>query len=185
VYDPKAEVTRPAITLPHFDHTEALTGVKVRFVDDHPQGLRYSARPGSRFYLYGLFSLSGHRDTLVILEGEINALSIMQCRPAGVNILSIGSDNFTAAQAAMLTPLVKHHRRVVIWMDEPARSEKVKAAIARVDAERLRSTMIDGKKNDANELLQAGLLADFLSTVLNVECLGIVPHSQCYFDNNA
>lgn len=175
VYDPQAEIKRPAITIPHFDHPEAITGVKVRFVDDHPQGQRYTARPGSKFYLYGLFEITGAADTLLILEGEINALSVMQCRPARVNTLSIGSDNFTEAQAALLKPLATCHRRVMIWTDEPAKSEKVKTAIAKVEAERLKSPMIDGRKHDANELLQAGILSDFISTILNVECLGIVP----------
>jgi hypothetical protein len=178
VYDHQTEIKRPAITIPHFDQSEAITGIKIRFIDELARlnpDRRYSARGRSKFYLYGLYGLNSAAGDLLLMEGEINALSVMQCHPAGFNVLSIGSDNFTEAQAALLRPLAALHKRVTIWTDDPAKSEPIKAALSHLEAQRLQSPMIEGKKYDANQLLQAGLLADFLSTVLNVECLGIKP----------
>jgi hypothetical protein len=43
-----------------------------------------------------------------------------------------------------------------------------------INAQLLQSPMISSHKWDANEMLKAGLLADFLSRQLSVDCLGVI-----------
>ena len=160
VYDPKAKRNRPAIVIPHFDNSFMVTAVKLRFVDKDPAGLRYVARKGSKPIFYGMHNAFDHHETLYIVEGELNAISIMQCVFEGASVLSFGSETITHAQRALLPTLAKNYQRVIIWTDKGEKAIEAQAAIGR-KCVLLKSP--NGK--DANDLLVAGVLHDFIQKV--------------------
>ncbi len=161
---------RMAITLPwyYMDATrEIITGIKYRFVDGDPGGQRYTAAAGSVFVLYGAWSARKTDHTVMFLEGEINALSLWQCLPRGVTVLSIGSQS--GGRPEVIAKVAARYKRVFFWCDEADKTREYKKMIAQ-DATGIQSPTIDGAKYDANTLLLAGQLPDFITQVLKVEC---------------
>ena len=172
VYDPKAGRKRPALSIPWYyidAQREVITAIKYRFIDEDPNGLRYTSAPGSIPVLYGLWDAQKTDKTLLLVEGEINALSLWQCRPQDTTVLSIGSDS--GGREDVLQTLANLYQYVFIWCDDPARTAKYKAMITK-PAKGLQSPIIEGRKIDANNLLQAGKLCDFIRHVLKVNCEG-------------
>ena len=168
VYDPKAGRKRPALSIPWYNaQREVITAIKYRFIDEDPNGLRYTSAPGSIPVLYGLWDAQKTDKTLLLVEGEINALSLWQCRPQDTTVLSIGSEG--GGREDILQKLADLYQSVFIWCDDPARTAKYKAMI-RKPAKGLQSPIIEGRKIDANNLLQAGKLSDFIRHVLKVDC---------------
>ena len=168
VFDPRVKHYRPAISIPWHDN-ETITAIKYRFIDDLAN-LRFFAHGGSTMILFGLnaTSLKGAIQTLILVEGEFNSMSIDQiARPLllGLDTLSFGSD--TNTHEDMLRHVVKDYQRVIVWADDP---EKSKAIQARLDhpALGLCSPVIDGKKHDANELLKMGILGEFLQETIQI-----------------
>lgn len=167
-YDPKLKRRRPAILLPHYDRklmNVTISGIKYRFINDAPAGLRYMAKRGSKFHLYGLWGLTSKAKTLLLSEGEFNALSVKQVNRE-IDVLSIGSDGFTTAQKRMLEILITKYPNLYIWTDEHKNAERIRTAIKRPDAKLIRSPILQNKKYDANQLLQDGVLKDFLENIL-------------------
>ena len=172
IFDPKAKCTRPAILLPWFDFDHShyvVTAVKYRFIDENPNGLRYLSRRGSMPLLFGLWDALPEHHTLLIVEGEINALSIWQCIASGVSCVSFGSES--GVRTGILKQLTRMYRRAFVWADDPKRAGEIRAAIGQ-QVHALRSPKIDGVKWDANRMLQERVLMDFLSQELCVPCLG-------------
>ena len=161
VCDPKAKVYRPAIVIPHLDNCWKLTAVKLRLIDDSPQGFRYISRKGSKPLLWGLHTTFDKHETLVLVEGELNAISIRHCIPVGVSILSFGSENLTPAQVALLPILARKYERVIVWTDKGEKAREAQTAIGK-RCELLKSPY----GQDANDLLKAGLLAEFMKGIL-------------------
>jgi hypothetical protein len=96
--------------------------------------------------------------TLVVCEGEINALSLWQVAHATrVHVLSLGSES------AQLTPamaqLAQRYGQVLTWADKELVAQRLMRALP--GAVGIKSP--GGK--DANDLHQAGLLGGFLATV--------------------
>jgi hypothetical protein len=171
-YDPKVKRNRPAIVLPWLDMDaggEVITAVKYRFIDHDPGGLRYTSLAGSMPLLFGLWDAIESDSTLLLVEGEINALSLWQCRPRGVTVLSFGSEG--GGRADVLQAIAKKYRRVMVWCDDAARTRQYQAMLAR-PCEKIQSLIVDGEKLDANSLLQKGELHNFIAHVLGVACLG-------------
>ena len=168
-YDPRAKRNRPALVLPWWDANYQIAAVKLRFVDADPDGLRYIALKGSKPILYGLnYAIPTHH-TLLLVEGEINALSVWQVEPVGVTVLSIGSEGGAGgAGADILRAVAAHYRRVFVWLDDADKAQAARALVPGSQA--LRSPNIDGVKWDANQMLQARALDSFLSRVLAVRC---------------
>lgn len=161
-YDPTLKRERPALWIPYVSGDE-LTGVKFRFVDDDPQGLRYTSARGSQagLYLpYGTLLASG---TLVVVEGELNALSIQQEFPK-LDCVSIGSQTVTERVRDQLRAIVQFYDRVLLWVDEPTKAEELKQTLP--DAQVVTSPVADGAKLDANALLQQGILVEFVRNLL-------------------
>jgi DNA primase len=174
LFDPKANCRRPAIVIPWFDLDPlrfVLTAVKYRFIDENPNGLRYMSRRGSVPVLFGLWDALPENHTLVLVEGEINALSIWQCLPAGVTCVSFGGE--AAVRARILKVFASQYPRVFVWADDPKRAKDLRSAIGQ-KVHALRSPDSGGVKWDANKMLQAGNLAPFVSEILGVRCLGMV-----------
>ena len=164
-YDTKARRNRPGISIPWFDgeiEDNQITALKIRFVDNDTCGSRYSALKGSVPVLYGLWSVLPESDTLVLVEGELNAISILQLHLNRTAVVSIGSD--TTAPNEILRILGRNFKRILVWLDSPAKSVELQKNIPGSNA--IQSPISDGKKWDANQMLQEGLLKEFIEKVL-------------------
>lgn len=105
--------------------------------------------------------------TLVLCEGEMNAMSIWQVANGWQwDILSLGSESQKPSAAAV--SFAARYSRVIIWMDKPAIARQLMSQVPGSFA--VNSPMIDGKALDANDLLQAGQLGEFLSEVRLRSC---------------
>ena len=100
--------------------------------------------------------------TLVLCEGELNAISIwQQCHEWNWDVLSLGSESAKLTPAAI--DYANRFERVIIWMD---RTEIVKLLMHEVKgAYGVNSPKFGDKKRDANDMLMDGRLAEFLATV--------------------
>jgi hypothetical protein len=97
--------------------------------------------------------------TLVLCEGEINAMSIWQeMEPCNWDVLSLGSESQKLSAAAL--SFAERYGRVIIWMDNPEMAKRVMSQIAGSVA--ISSPVIDDRQIDANIMLQTGELLDFL-----------------------
>jgi hypothetical protein len=173
-YDQIGKVKRPAIVIPWLDLGDTVTAVKYRFIDELGRSdikRRFTAKGGSLPNLFGLQHILDSDKTLLFVEGELNAISVLQTLPRGVSVVSSGGD--TNGNAALLRTLAGHYRRVVIWADEPSKAREIRDRMNRPEARILKSPVIDGVKYDANQMLQAGLLMEFIQLELSAECLGI------------
>jgi hypothetical protein len=171
-YDPKVKRKRPAIVLPWLDMDsggEVITAVKYRFMDEDSEGLRYTSLARSMPLLFGLWDVIESDSTLLLVEGELNALSLWQCRPRGVTVLSFGSEG--GGREAVLRAVAQKYQRVFVWCDDAARTKQYQAMLAR-PCEKIQSLQVYGEKLDANSLLQKGELQNFIVHFLGVECLG-------------
>jgi hypothetical protein len=167
-YDPKTKAKRPAIVIPWLDMGDVITAVKYRFIDDRGKDNRFCMLGGSMPYLYGLRDILASDKTLLFVEGELNAVSVLQTRPAGVSVVSGGSEG--NGNAALLQALAKHYNRAVIWTDEADTARKIRERMNRPDAKLLKSPQLDGVKYDANEMLCNGVLMEFISAELQTTC---------------
>jgi DNA primase len=130
VYDPQAGRSRDAIVLPWTTKADReIIAIKYRFMDNEPAGLRYISARGSMPTLFGGWDVIGHENTLLLVEGEINALSLWQCRPRGVAVLSFGGE--TNGRAETLLPLTTEYQNIFIWCDEAQRSKDYETMLSR------------------------------------------------------
>ena len=157
----------PALILPWVD-ADIATGVKYRFLTGAQRYKSWGAYMGSfALNVFGRHVLGGAYDTLLMTEGELNAVSCWQAVKAaglsGVDVVSIGSDSVPDGPA--LLELAGDFRRVVAWLDKPEKAAVVRSILpgARVGKSPQDD---DGAKLDANELLKRGALADFLRAIL-------------------
>jgi len=167
VYDPKLKVKRPAVCIPHLDGKLNLSGIKYRFCAPNPGGLRYSAHRGSRPLLYGLEGLLPMHHSLLVVEGELNQLSLLQVlskhagSQPGISVVSPGSEGLNPIQVARLRQVTRRYRQLIVWMDKAAVTRQVARLI------QLPCRMLCSPKGlDANDLLQAGLLWRYLEVAV-------------------
>lgn len=165
--NPDSGAMQPAIVLPWYSGGK-LTAIKYRFLKAECGKQKMSSYTGSRFKdrLYGGHAFAYHGEPqdqqaardLLICEGELNAVSIWQAHSqCGIDTLSLGSESAKLPDAFI--PHAQKYARVLIWMDE---GEKARDAMKKLPgAHGIRSP----KAQDANDLLQAGLLAAFLTMV--------------------
>lgn len=171
---------RPAIAIPYLDIGEVVTAVKYRFIDERSRtdkGARFAMMAGSLPCLFGLQNIMQSDRTLLFVEGELNAVSVLQVLPRGLSVVSAGSDS--NGNADILRALAWRYEQVVIWMDDPLKATLHKGHIGR-DAKLLQSPIVDGVKWDANEMLKAGMLGDFIERQLSAECLGEQPERALF-----
>lgn len=167
-YHPTRCEKAPAIMIP-WAGKGIVKAVQYRFLD--ATGGRFTQKPGGERTIYGADLISGTWDTLIAVEGELNAVSIWQAlvilcerthrrELTQADIVSYGSESATAAAI----DLAGRYRRVIMWADKAERTRAILSALPR--AEGLKSPMIDGQKADANRLLQMGRLPDLLDALL-------------------
>lgn len=160
-WQPVRREALPAITIPWFAADGALQAVQYRFfgpgISRHE---RFGQKAGGQRTLFGLPLLAG-RETLIITEGELNAISCWQVAHDWADVVSIGSQD-NARQGSVLETLkqaVMPYRQVIVWLDERER------ALTLVDQIAPDGVAIWSENGlDANDLLQRGLLAARLTT---------------------
>jgi len=163
----------PAVAMPWRSNSAGTYAVRFRFLE--PQGeFRLTALPGSQFSgkLFGGQALprscfepleSGQKSaeslcTLLIVEGEINAMSCHQVAgETRLDVLSVGSESADLSPAGK--EFANRYRRVLIWADKPEVAQRLMWTLP--GSYGVRSP--NGK--DANDLLRDGLLGGFLATV--------------------
>jgi hypothetical protein len=154
----------PAITLPWFGADGALQAIQYRFfgpgIARHD---RFGQKAGGQRTLFGLHHL-GNRATLIVTEGELNAISCWQVAQSWADVLSIGSqENVRQARVSeALQSITLPYRRIIAWLDERELALTVVDRIAPFNG-----TAIWSEHDlDANDLLQRGLLATRLTNAM-------------------
>ncbi len=162
----RRRVGRAAMTIPYLRHdTDELMAVRYRRID--PQADRYINEPGSACVLHGLHMLDLNATTLIVTEGEFNAISIWQAgHDLGVAVVSIGSQSPGDATLHAVASLSKKYERCVVWCDEPATALKVRGVISSPRVLPLQSPKPNNTKIDANIMLQQQVLRPFLERKL-------------------
>lgn len=160
----KAGKTMPALWVPW--QNKRVAAIQYRFIDvakDNAGADRFGQMRGGTRYLFGLQHCQeagpGELGTLFLVEGELNAVSIFQSifGQYAADVLSFGpKNNITAHNAGMIASVASRYRHVVVWADEPADALSALGTIPH--AVPVQSPEIDGKRRDANDLLQMSML---------------------------
>jgi phage/plasmid primase-like uncharacterized protein len=165
----EGKVNAPAICLPWYASGK-LVGIRHRFLTEQ-SGTKLAAEFGSQFSgrLFGGQGLpewvtmpigDGNKSvqslcTLVICEGEINAMSIWQAAgDTNVHVLSLGSES--AKLNSAMIGFAKRYGTVIVWADRAEVARNLQAEIPAANS----ITSPNGK--DANDLLRDGLLGAVL-----------------------
>lgn len=163
----------PAVWLPW--RNRQISALQFRFLTDD-KSLRFGQLAGGERFLFGLQHLieagpdaaPGRLANLLLVEGEINALSLWQTIEDGrypADVVSFGPQaNIRNHQVQRLAAAIaRRYKRVIVWADEPD------AALAGLGAlpPALRSLAVRSPNGrDANVLLVAGALDDVLFGLL-------------------
>lgn len=168
---------QPAIAMPWY-RGDRLTAIRWRFLQ--PGGSqKITSQPGSRFggQLFGgqalptWVRLPVEPDTkpcealctLVLCEGEINAMSIWQvAHDTRLHVLSLGSETAHLPDGAV--KLAGRYGRVIVWMDKPEVAKRLMGQVPGAYG------IASPGGQDANDLLQAGTLWDVLCEVRRKAC---------------
>lgn len=157
----------PALLIPW--QNRQITAVQYRFIDvakEDKTADRFGQLKGGARLLFGLqncFSLPDYKPhSLVIVEGEINAVAMAQSiRDMGlpVDVVSFGPQVNIGNQATVNTiaKVTPKYRHVIVWADEP---EAARAALDNLPTSTLAVRSPNGL--DANDLLQAGQLDEVI-----------------------
>lgn len=151
------------IVIPWYAEDGRITHIQYRFVDG--QGQRYgkfkypknSSGHGGEAILYRL--PMRNTDTLILVEGEINALSIWQA--TDYDVASFGSQSVTAATKQAIADLAQRYDRVLVWADKP----NIAAELTTLMNGRAKAIQ-SPKGKDANDLLKLGMLSTFIERML-------------------
>lgn len=179
---------QPAVVMPWM-RSGRIVAARYRFLDTHrykdtngkERTVKQSSIAGSEFsgILYGGHVLpefcsmpvdgkcAESLRTLVMCEGEMNAMSIWQAAQSWRwDVLSLGSESQKPTQAAL--DFAGRYGRVIIWMDRSIIARQLMSMIAGSVA--INSPVVEDKALDANDLLQSGQLAGFLREVRLRSC---------------
>lgn len=156
----------PSVIIPWY-RAGKLTAIRYRFTmpvvapDGEERRMVYEPSSHVAGVLFGgqnvLLSMARNR-TLVLCEGELNAISIYQvAHHAGVDVLSFGSETARLSPAAI--DIACTYRMVIVWADKldiaREKANKIPGAIAFASPEGL----------DANDMLRDGKLGGVLTTL--------------------
>jgi len=155
-----------AIAFPWIDG-DAVNAIQYRFTQTGlVKKARFGQKAGSDRHLFGLHLLQGN-ETLVLVEGELNAVSIWQsCQH--VDVLSWGPQANMARPSVAQTAakIASRYQRILLWADEFTASYRALSALHEHDLvvdEAVITASPDGC--DANDLLLRGELGEFLGTM--------------------
>lgn len=184
---------QPAILIPWYADRR-LVAIQNRFVnehiyididgkehkDKHGKGEKAKLYPGSRTggYLFGgqaLARVCEDLRTLVICEGEINAMSIYQIASATkVDVLSIGSESQHLTPAMADYALKFSH--IIVWADRPQVAKNLMAALPGAYG------VASPGGQDANDLLRTGDLGGYLTAWRFQICRTKEQRDALYYD---
>lgn len=158
-FNPNAMGKGPAISIPWY-RGGGLVAIRYRLLEP-ANGQKIISEPGSRFgrLLFGgqVRIEPGPDRALFLCEGEINAMSIYQASDGTVDVLSLGSESARLTDA--MIAVARKYGAVAVWAD--------RATVARQQALALGAGAITSPYGqDANDLLQAGLLGEFVTAAL-------------------
>jgi hypothetical protein len=149
----------PSIVIPWLSSNAShLAALRYRHIETDGK-VKYRVYGNLADRLFGWQAITQPADVVILVEGEINAMSIYQELPAdSIHVFSVGSQANRLSESVVAH--VSTYRRVIVWMDEPDRA----GAIAKMlpNAVAVDSASMGG---DANELLQANQLSGFLVTL--------------------
>lgn len=175
VWNGKAQKSLPALLIPW--RNRHITAIQYRFIgvgkDDDSAG-RFGQLGGGQRFLFGLQHCMNPADdaddqerklhTLIIVEGELNAVSIMQVvyGMRSVGVVSYGpQSNINNPQVAKHAATVAgRYEHVIVWADEP---EIALQAIGHIHGA---IPVKSPNGMDANDLLVAGRLDDVVFRLL-------------------
>ncbi|MFN8495690.1 MAG: hypothetical protein U0350_49315 [Caldilineaceae bacterium] len=164
---PYIDRKEPAIVIPWIDDGK-ITRLGYRYLTTHEytdqdgrkQSCKYKIMAALAYQpdaLFGLHLLS-QSATLIITEGELNCASCWQ--EFNSDVVSFGSQTVHKQQLDRLAALATNYPHVVVWADEPKNVREIEAALAGHG----NVTAIKSPRGmDANDLLQRGLLTEFLA----------------------
>lgn len=171
---------QPAILIPWY-RGGVLRGIRYRFLGKHTyttfDGYETTSKVkgelGSDFeFLYGSQSLSDDdkaNRTLVIVEGEINAMSVWQvAHNSGVDTLSTGSET-TKALTPVAIEAISKWGKVIGFVDKESVAAEMSAKLPSATVVSSEKNE-DGGKCDANDMLVSGELAGFIAAVRYNAC---------------
>lgn len=147
-------IPKGALVLPYVDEHGSIVGLKYRLPEGY--GQRYGAVRGSSFsVVFGLqaIDIEYRNPLLCVVEGEINAISLWQAVGQFADVVSIGSQQPTAAQLDALQRLAIEYKCVVVWTDEPKAAKALLQALNCIHTVAMRSLHDGGVKYDANASL--------------------------------
>lgn len=182
---------QPAIVIPWYVG-KRLVAIRYRFLEQHTytdangkqQTNKQNALFGSEFAgrMFGGQAMTmtcEDKRTLIICEGETNAMSIYQVSgETKVDVLSMGSESshLTTAMASY----ARRFKHVMIWADEPDIAKNLMAALP--GAFGVHSKALTGAKQDANDLLRAGHLGGYLTAWRFQMCKSQDDRLALYYD---
>ena len=164
-----------AISLPWFNHDGALVAVKYRFIESHTytdidgkdRTENKTSRGNMAGQMFGWQALKGPRTchTLIICEGEMNALSLSLAGGGAIDVLSAGNESQLSHIPQLAIEKAREYRNVIVWADREEIADS--AALSIPLSKRYHSPIIAGypKGLDANDILKAGKLSALLSAM--------------------
>ena len=156
-----------AIALPWHDG-QTVRAIQYRFTQtDLPKKARFGQKPGGDRKLFGLHLLQGHQP-LVLVEGELNALSLWQVDDA-LDVLSWGPQgNIIRPEVAkMAAEIGSRYNQLLLWADQFSAAVKAVVALQEAGLNTNKVTLIESPNGlDANDLLTIGDLPQYLSTII-------------------
>ena len=145
----------PAIVIPWYVRGE-LVSLAHRFLEAQ-EGQRYTRWGSAANRLYGNHANMDSADTLIVCEGEINAMSIWQvAHHTRLHVLSTGKQVDRLSDNAVKA-IADRYITIIVWADEQTVTNSLQqqlAAQAKGMVGAMYSPMQDGQKQDANTQLQ-------------------------------
>lgn len=161
----------PGITLPWVGG-QVVKALQYRLIGHAT--LRYWQKAGGERTLFGVDLVRG-RSVLVLCEGELNALSVWQAAREWVDVVSFGPQGNVEQAGPLLRRLAGRYARVVVWADE-RRAALAGARLVAGGTRALAFSPEEGESRvialcspggmDANDLLLAGVLREFVAEVV-------------------
>lgn len=137
-----------------------IRGIRYRFLEVQ-DGAKQTAFSGSSFsgcYYGGHAMQRSGGDTLLIVEGELNAISCRQVAPEGCEVLSVGCESTHITES--MARVREMFDTVIIWMDR----EEIVRGKQEAFSGSFGVSSPEGK--DANDLLQLGILGEFIAKLI-------------------
>ncbi len=150
---------QPALFIPWYNQAGELVAGRYRLLKAPDKQSRYYWWKNSDVQgnLWGWHSHQG-RDAVILVEGEINALSLYQVCGDWLDVLSTGSENYHLTKSNIRQ--IGRYTHVFGWADKPATIKGWAGKISSLIP--ISSNLVGG---DANDLLMSNWLADMLTAL--------------------